>query len=184
MNAEIKSRKPRKLLLVDDDEAFRHRLQRAFADRGLEVREASGVRDALEKVKSFGPEWILVDLKMADGSGLDVVEQVAKSNPAIKIVVLTGYGSIATALQAVRQGAFNYLTKPIDADRILASFEKRDEEIAEKPVAAVPSLDAVEWEHIQRVLADCEGNISKAAKLLGIERRSLQRKLAKAPATI
>ena len=176
---------PRKLLIVDDDEIFRTRLVKAFQTRGLEAQGAGDGREALELAGQFKPQGAIVDLKMAGTSGLDLVPELAAKVPGIQIVVLTGYGSIATAVEAVRRGAMNYLTKPLDADQILAAFEKDAEPAAPgahvPPDGATPSLARVEWEHIQRVLADCEGNISLAARKLGLHRRSLQRKLGKFP---
>jgi two-component system response regulator RegA len=170
---------PRTLLLVEDDDVLRARLTRAFAGRGYEVRAAGCVAQALSIAREESPELAVVDLRLPDGSGLDVVRGLKANDPATAIVVLTGYGSIATALEAVAAGAVHYVTKPADADRILAAFAG----IAALPEASseAPSLARVEWEHIQRVLADCAGNVSHAARVLGIHRRSLQRKLAKYP---
>lgn len=170
--------KPRKFLVVDDDEVFRMRLVKAFQTRGLEAQGAGDGRQALDLCDRFMPQAAIVDLKMPGTSGLDLVPQLASRVPGIQIVVLTGYGSIATAVEAVRRGAMNYLTKPLDADQILAAFEKG----ADPPsLEATPSLARVEWEHIQRILHDCGGNISLAARKLGLHRRSLQRKLGKLP---
>ncbi|MDH5491913.1 MAG: response regulator, partial [Myxococcales bacterium] len=129
------------------------------------------------------PEHALVDLRMPGRSGLELVQELHALDPTTKIVVLTGYGSIATAIEAVRLGATHYLTKPADVDEILAAFERRDlppGELPEVPAEA-PSLARVEWEHINRVLTECGGNVSQAARRLGIHRRSLQRKLSKYP---
>jgi two-component system response regulator RegA len=131
------------------------------------------------------PEYMLVDLRMPGPSGLDVVRDVKALDASITVVVLTGYGSIATALEAVRLGAADYLTKPADVDSILAAFDRADGLAG--PVLepgtdqSVPSLARVEWEHISRIVTDCGGNISQAARMLGIHRRSLQRKLSKYP---
>jgi len=175
------SHEARTFLVVDDDEVFRSRVARALRARGFDVREAAGVAPALAAARQDSPEFALVDLRMPDGSGLDVVRGLRALDETTAIVVLTGYGSIATALDAVRLGAVNYLTKPVDVDRILAAFSpggaSRDAEVA----AETPSLARVEWEHINRVLTDCEGNISEAARVLGVHRRSLQRKLQKFP---
>jgi two-component system response regulator RegA len=119
----------------------------------------------------------VVDLRIADGSGLDVLTALHRELPDLVSVVLTGYGSIATALEAIRRGAIDYLTKPVDADDVLRAFEP-GQEVA---TATVPSLHRVEWEHIQRVLADCGGNVSQAARVLGVHRRTLQRKLGVQP---
>jgi two-component system response regulator RegA len=125
----------------------------------------------------------IVDLRLRGESGLDIVKNLRESDSTISIIVLTGYGSIATALEAVRRGADHYLSKPVDVDQILAAYEtvNSTESGESVPPSTVPSLARVEWEHIQRVLTDCGGNVSQAAKLLGLHRRSLQRKLLKFP---
>jgi len=172
---------PTSLLLVDDDEVFRRRLARAFTERGFEVHEAGGAAEAIRRAAADSPEWALVDLRMPDGSGLEVVRELAALDPTTRIVVLTGYGSIATAVEAVRLGAADYLTKPADVEEILARLEGRAPDPSQAAATPTPSLARVEWEHIQRVLSDCGGNVSKAARRLGLHRRSLQRKLGKAP---
>jgi two-component system response regulator RegA len=166
-----------RLLVVDDDEPFRSRLARSLEARGLEVAQAASAQEALGVARAFRPDRALIDLRITDGSGLDVLAELKRELPALICILLTGYGSIATALEAVRRGAFDYLTKPVDADDVLRAFEAGGEEVA----ATVPSLHRVEWEHIQRVLADCQGNVSQAARLLGVHRRTLQRKLATRP---
>jgi two-component system response regulator RegA len=166
-----------RILVVDDDEPFRSRLSRSLRARGFEVAEVASARDVLGVARTFRPDKAVLDLRMPDGSGLDVLSELQRELPALRSIVLTGYGSIATALEAVRRGAFDYLTKPVDADELLRAFAERAEDVA----ATVPSLQRVEWEHIQRVLADCGGNVSKAARLLGVHRRTLQRKLAVRP---
>jgi two-component system response regulator RegA len=171
------SEAPTRLLLVDDDEPFRSRLARSLRARGLEVAEAASVEQASRVAREFRPQRAVIDLRMADGSGLDALSELRREFPELASIVLTGYGSIATALEAVRRGALDYLTKPVDADDVLRAFEPGGE--AGEP--SVPSLHRVEWEHIQRVLADCGGNVSKAARLLGLHRRTLQRKLATQP---
>ena len=170
------------MLLVDDDVTFRTRLGRALEDRGLEVTAAGSFDEALDAARRDTPELALVDLRLPGRSGLDVVRALKQLDSTTSIVVLTGYGSIATAVESVKLGATTYLTKPVDADQILAAFDNNS--TADRANASLPvaSLARVEWEHIQRVLADCDGNLSKAARLLGIHRRSLQRKLAKDPA--
>jgi two-component system response regulator RegA len=170
------------LLIVEDDAVLRGRLARAFRERGFEVREAPSGEVALQLAENDPPEHAVVDLRMPGMSGLDVVQGLKRADPSTVVVVLTGYGSIATALEAVRLGATHYLTKPADADEILAAFSRGGGSLqapAEEP--SIPSLARVEWEHINRVLADCGGNVSQAARLLGIHRRSLQRKLSKYP---
>lgn len=168
------------VLLVEDDERFRERLGRALTARGCDVRAVGSVDEALAAARHESPELAVVDLKLPVGSGLDVVRGLHAIDPTTRVVVLTGYGSIATALESVKLGATHYLTKPVDADEVLAAFEGRDV-TQQPPTVAVPSLARVEWEHIQRILNDCDGNVSQAARLLGIHRRSLQRKLSKFP---
>lgn len=170
------------ILLIDDDERFRKRLAMALEQRGLKVFEAWGQTSAVAALKSELIAWAVLDLKMPEVSGLDLLPMILKIQPQLRVVVLTGYGSIATAVEAVRRGAVNYLTKPVDADRIVSAFfDRADIGQRTEGSSRVPSLDAVAWEHINRVLEDCSGNVSKASKLLGLHRRSLQRKLAKAP---
>jgi two-component system response regulator RegA len=175
------ARPARRLLVVEDDDVLRARLARAFRERGFEVREAADAAAAEREARIEPPSHALVDLRLPDASGLEVVRALVAADPAPAVVVLTGYGSIATALEAVRLGARHYLTKPADADEILSAFD-RDESGSPRGASGVPTLGRVEWEHINRVLADCGGNISEAARVLGIHRRSLQRKLARFPA--
>ena len=167
------------MLIVDDDVAFRERLVRAMRDRGY---DAVGVGDhaaAVRVASNETPELAVVDLRLAGDSGQAVIRDLRQLDPSTVIVVLTGYGSIATAVESIKLGAASYLTKPADADQIIAALHGKQP----PDETEIPSLARVEWEHIQRVLADCGGNVSQAARVLGIHRRSLQRKLAKAPAT-
>jgi two-component system response regulator RegA len=173
---------PARLLVVDDDEPYRSRLCRAFRERGLEVAEAGSAADALAVARRFQPARAVLDLRMEDRSGLELLADLRREHQDLACVVLTGYGSIATALEAMRRGALDYLTKPADADEILRAFEPRgDEEGPGAPAADVPSLHRVEWEHIQRILTACGGNVTRAARQLGMHRRTLQRKLATRP---
>lgn len=165
------------LLLVDDDEVFRERLAHSLGRRGYDVHTAGDADAAVALALEVMPDYAVLDLKMPGDSGLVLIGRLKEDLPELRIIVLTGYGSIATALEAVRQGAMDYLTKPADADQIDRALRGQR---AEAEVAA-PSLDRVEWEHLQRVLQDCDHNISKAARILGLDRRSLQRKLAKYP---
>lgn len=178
MSGTVETR--RSLLVVDDDETFRTRLVRAFTARGLDVTAADGYETAMAAAAADAPELALVDLRLPTRSGLDVVRGLKAIEPTTVVIVLTGYGSIATAVEAMKAGAATYLTKPVDADQILAAFDGVHAGPAEPP-ATVQSLQRVEWEHIQRVLTECGGNLSQAARLLGIHRRSLQRKLGKDP---
>ena len=167
----------RSLLIVEDDPVFRERLVRAMRDRGY---EATGVADrdaAIEVAREESPELALVDLRLPGESGLAVVRDLKALDSSTVVVVLTGYGSIATAVESIKLGAASYLTKPADADQIVAAFDG----MQPADGATAPSLARVEWEHIQRILADCGGNVSQAARILGIHRRSLQRKLSKRP---
>ena len=171
----------RTLLIVDDDVTFRTRLARALGDRGLDVTAAGSYEEAVAAAQSDTPEWALVDLRLPTRSGLDVVRTLKELDDTTTIVVLTGYGSIATAVESIKLGAATYLTKPVDADQILAAFSGETAASGDEAGFPVPTLARVEWEHIQRELADCGGNLSQAARRLGIHRRSLQRKLSKDP---
>ncbi len=175
----VDSRQSRTLLVVDDDNPFRSRLIRAFRERGFETIGATSYDEAMAVAETDTPELALVDLRLPGKSGLELVKALKALDPTTSIVVLTGYGSIATAVESVRQGATSYLTKPVDADQILAAFDPNEATVTAAAVAQ--PLARVEWEHIQRVIADCSGNLSQAARVLGIHRRSLQRKLAKDP---
>lgn len=174
------------ILLVDDDDRLRERLGKAFEQRGLTVLQAPHHDAALAHAKQQPIERAVVDLRMPGLSGLDVVRELRALQPTMEIVVVTGYGSIATAVEAMRLGARDYLTKPAHADRILAAFEPDTDDDGDGPEPAqpdyeIPSLARLEWEHIERVLRECNGNISKTARVLGMHRRTLQYKLAKFP---
>lgn len=171
------------LLIVDDDEVFRRRVARAFDERGYETRTASNYDEAVAAARLDSPELALVDLRMPGRSGLELVRALREIDEATRVVVLTGYSSISTAVDAMRLGATNYLPKPADAGDIEAAFARGDAPPLEPPEPdyRAPSLARAEWEHINRVLSDCAGNISEAARRLGIHRRSLQRKLQKYP---
>jgi two-component system response regulator RegA len=170
------------LLIVEDDEALRERLARALTKRGFEVRAAASADEALRLAKADPPELALVDLRIGAENGLDLIPALRALDPGTRIVVLTGYGSVATAVQALRLGALHYLTKPADADEIAAAFNRPADAVDDRSPEWRPmSLDRVEWEHINRVLLDSGGNISEAARLLRVHRRTLQRKLAKYP---
>lgn len=169
------------LLYVDDDHVLRSQLARAFSSRGLQVRAAAGFDEAVEHLHSVSPDLAIVDMKMPGKTGFDVLKAISSRSPATKTIILTGYGSIANAVEAMQLGAVNYVTKPADADEILAAFEQRRNDLkgSEQAEFNRPSLAESEWNHIQKVLADCDGNITRAAKVLDIPRRTLQRKLKK-----
>ena len=175
--------KLQRVLLVEDDVQFRDRLASALRRRHLTVLVAGNPAEAAVVARQAPFDGAVIDLRMPGGSGLDVVRELHALQPAARLVVLTGYGSIATAVEAVRCGAADYVMKPADADQILAALrgERSPERNPKEVPPETPTLDRVEWEHIQRVLADCDGNISQAARRLGLDRRSLQRKLAKYP---
>lgn len=171
------------ILLVDDDETLRERLARALRERGYDVRTAGNADEAMAKVREDSPELAVLDLKMPGRSGIELLKEMRVYDPATEVLILTGYGSIATAVEATKLGAVGYVPKPVDADEILAAFSRMRGErpLAQAGPVETPSLARAEWEHIQRVLSDCGGNISEAARRLGIHRRSLQRKLQKYP---
>jgi len=170
-------------LVVDDDEVFRNRLCQALKQRNWDASPASGGEEALLIARERSPDLVLADLRMPGMGGLDLVEQLRALDSSMTIIVLTGYGSIPTTITAMKKGADYYLSKPADADQILSVYETVRAAPGQAPEMpeTVPTLARVEWEHMQRVIADCDGNISQAARLLGIHRRSLQRKLAKYP---
>ena len=170
------------LLLVDDDEAFRRVLARAMERRGYAVSTAADVPEALAAAQQHPPEYAVVDLKMPGESGLVLIERLMELDPNTRIVMLTGYASIATAIEAIKLGATQYLAKPASADDILAALGHREPD----PEQALPeqpmSVRRLTWEHIQRVLAEHDGNVSATARALDMHRRTLQRMLAKRPA--
>jgi two-component system response regulator RegA len=166
-----------RILIVDDDESFRLALRNAFLRRGYEVFLAGSPADAAQTLGQMVLDYAVVDLRMPGGSGLDLVQALRALPHPPSVVVLTGYGTIGTAVEAVRLGAINYLNKPADADEIEAALQgKRPPEGND-----IPSLDRQEWEYLNRILADCSGNISEAARRLKMHRRTLQRKLQKHP---
>ena len=169
------------LLIVEDDDVLRSRLAAAFVARGFSVRKAASVAEAEQLATDDPPELVVLDLRVGHDNGLTLIPVLLGIDPETRIVILTGYGSIATALEAVKRGATHYLTKPADADEILAAFSKGTGDPAAPAPAESMSLDRVEWEYINRVLMDCDNNISEAARLLGMHRRTLQRKLNKFP---
>jgi len=166
------------LLLVDDDRPFLQRLARAMETRGFEVFVAESVKEAVAAIRSHMPAYAVVDLKLEDGNGMDVIEEMRISSPDTRMIVLTGYGNIASAVSAVKLGAIDYLAKPADADDIFAALTSRPG--IKVPVPENPmSADRVRWEHIQRVYEMCGRNVSETARRLHMHRRTLQRILAK-----
>ncbi len=169
------------MLVVDDDERLRERLSQAFAERGYQVITAGSHAAALAAVAGRPVHRAVVDLRMPGGNGLLVIRDLLARFPELEIVVLTGFGSIATAVEAMRLGARDYLTKPTHADRILAAFESEPGPVPQELEFETPSLARLEHEHIERVLRECNGNVSRTARVLGMHRRTLQYKLAKFP---
>lgn len=167
------------LLLVDDDKPFLTRLERAMEKRGFDVRTADSVAAGLAQVKSNPPAYAVVDMRLEDGNGLDVVSALNELRPEARAVVLTGYGNIATAVTAVKLGAVDYLSKPADADDVFKALMAAEDEIKADPPENPMSADRVRWEHIQRVYELCDRNVSETARRLNMHRRTLQRILAK-----
>lgn len=166
------------LLIVDDDKPFQTRLSRAMEQRGFTVRTADSVAEGLAAISQSAPSYAVIDLRLQDGSGLDVISQLKERRPDARGVILTGYGNIATAVTAVKLGAFDYLAKPADADEIynaLVAARHDKAELPENPMSA----DRVRWEHIQRIYELCGRNVSETARRLNMHRRTLQRILAK-----
>ena len=166
------------LLLVDDDNPFRERLARAMEKKGFEVIQAEGVKKGIDAVKLKKPAFAVVDLRLGDGNGLEVVKQIQSSNSKSRVVMLTGYGNIPTAVAAIKEGAIDYLAKPADADdveRALLADPKQKAAPPENPMSA----DRVKWEHIHRVFELCNRNVSETARRLKMHRRTLQRILSK-----
>lgn len=172
----------RRVLVIDDDELFNRVLSRALARRGFEVASARGVEEALARIAETRSELAVLDLNLAGESGLALIAALLAANAHCRIVVLTGYASIATAVEAIKLGATQYLAKPVDVDTLLAAFRPGTPDAASPPPGRPLSVGRLEWEHIQRVLKEHAGNVSATARALGMHRRTLQRKLAKRPA--
>jgi len=169
------------LLIVDDDEVFCEVLSEALTKRGYNVSTAHNVDNGLIAARKEPPEFAIIDLKMPGKSGLEMVTELKKLDEHTRMVVLTGYASISTAVEAIKLGAIHYLSKPADADEIVAAFY-RGEGNKDIPIRSKPlSVGQMEWEHIHKVLNECGGNISETARRLNMHRRTLQRKLAKYP---
>jgi two-component system response regulator RegA len=174
-----------RIVLVDDDTVFTTVLARALTSRGFTVDTAATGARALALVQEHAPDFVVLDLKLGAENGLALIPSLLAARPGLVILLLTGYASIATAVEAIKRGAHDYLAKPVDADQVVQALLGADEghdgdEETPLPQHA-PPLKRLEWEHIQRVLTKCGGNISEAARRLGLHRRTLQRKLAKRP---
>ena len=169
-------------LLVDDDTLYLQTLQRSLQKRGLAASIATNVAAALQVAKSQPLDFALIDLRLGAESGLELIDPLRHSQPQIRIILLTGYASVATAVEAIKRGADNYLLKPTTVDMILRTLSAQTSDApAPEPQATMTPLSRLEWEHIHQALAETNGNVSAAARLLGMHRRSLQRKLAKRP---
>jgi two-component system response regulator RegA len=168
----------RSLLIVDDDKSFLQRLARAMEGRGFQVSMAESVSDGLNQVERAAPAFAVVDMRLGDGNGLDVISALKKRRPDARGIILTGYGNIATAVNAVKLGAVDYLAKPADADDVVAALLAVDGKKPEPPDHPM-SADRVRWEHIQRIYELCGRNVSETARQLNMHRRTLQRILAK-----
>jgi len=168
-------------LIVDDDPTLAGMLERVLQRRGFSTASASDVSQALQLLTSTTFEKAIVDLKLGSDSGLQLINELKLRQPTLAIVMLTGYSSISTAVEAVKLGAVNYLCKPADADEVLAAFNENNEPMPAEPSYTPLSVDRLEWEHIQKILLDNNGNISATARALGMHRRTLQRKLHKRP---
>ena len=166
------------LLLVDDDNPFRERLARAMEKKGFQVTQAESVKNGIESLKKINPTFAVVDLRLGDGNGLEVVKEIQNLNSNSRIIMLTGYGNISTAVAAVKQGAIDYLAKPADADDVEKALLADPEKKAAPPENPM-SADRVKWEHIHRVFELCNRNVSETARRLKMHRRTLQRILSK-----
>jgi two-component system response regulator RegA len=176
--AEVPAQAEKTLLIVDDDQPFLNRLARAMEMRGYSVDTAQSVAEGIARVEASAPAYAVIDLRLVDGNGLDVVAHLKKKRPSARGIILTGYANIATAVTAVKLGAFDYLAKPADADEIHAALMAVAGERAAPPENPM-SADRVRWEHIQRVYEMCDRNVSETARRLNMHRRTLQRILAK-----
>ncbi len=178
LSADIAALPDKSLLVLDDDAPLRTRLGRALEQRGFEPVLVGSVAEALAAVRTFAPAYAVLDMRLEDGTGLKVVEAVRDARPDAKVIMLTGYGNIATAVAAVKSGAIDYLSKPADADDVARALLARKDESPPPPENPM-SADRVRWEHIQRVYELCGHNVSETARRLNMHRRTLQRILAK-----
>lgn len=186
MNYPIPPGSPRPLLIVDDDATFVRVLTRALTSRGFEVLTAGNADEARALSQRHQPRHCVLDLKLGEENGLRLIPELRELVPDVRILLLTGYASIATAVEAIKRGAHDYLAKPVDADAVVRALlegetvQPGEDEVLDAPEAPL-ALRRLEWEHIQRVLTECDGNISETARRLGMHRRTLQRKLSKHP---
>ena len=178
LSAAVAALPDRSLLVMDDDAPLRTRLSRALEQRGFEPVTAESVAEAMAAIKASPPAFAVLDMRLEDGSGLRVVEAMRDARPDARVIMLTGYGNIATAVAAVKAGAVDYLSKPADADDVVRALLARKDEVAAPPDNPM-SADRVRWEHIQRVYELCGHNVSETARRLSMHRRTLQRILAK-----
>lgn len=171
-----------KILVVDDDVLFAEILAKSIEKRGFQTFTANDIETAVELVKAHMPERAVIDLKIGQESGLSLLETLKEINPAIKMLILTGYSSIATAVTAIKLGAHDYVCKPVDADEVLAAFGSGAQINGQAPISSnPPSVRRLQWEHVQKILKENDGNISVTARALGMHRRTLQRFLQKKP---
>ena len=170
------------LLIIDDDATFARVLARALSSRGFEVLTAGNADEARALTRRHHPRYCVLDLKLGDENGLRLIPELRSLVPDMRVLLLTGYASIATAVEAIKRGAHDYLAKPVDADQVVQALLGDAGEETDAPLSMhTPPLKRLEWEHIQRVLTECGGNISETARRLGLHRRTLQRKLSKRP---
>ena len=171
-----------RVVLIDDDAVFTAVLARALTARGFEVHTAADSAQAIAAVREHAPDFAVLDLKLGAENGLSLIPDLLAARAELRILLLTGYASIATAVEAIKRGAHDYLSKPVDADQVVQALLGDGGDEADGPLEVhTPPLKRLEWEHIQRVLTECGGNISETARRLGLHRRTLQRKLSKRP---
>jgi len=188
MNDAVPPVSARPLLIIDDDATFARVLGRALGSRGFETVAAAGIDEARMLARRHQPRYCVLDLKLGEENGLRLIPELHALVPDMRILLLTGYASIATAVEAIKRGAHDYLAKPVDADAVVRALldgdnggpAPDDDDVPDAPEAPL-ALRRLEWEHIQRVLTECDGNISETARRLGMHRRTLQRKLSKHP---
>ncbi|HEY9130746.1 MAG TPA: response regulator transcription factor [Dyella sp.] len=185
MNDSTRPSPTQPLLIVDDDPTFARVLARALGSRGFEVITAGNADEARAATRRHHPRYCVLDLKLGEENGLRLIPDLKALVPDMRVLLLTGYASIATAVEAIKRGAHDYLSKPVDADAVVRALMEADAPAGEDDVIDAPeaplALRRLEWEHIQRVLTECDGNISETARRLGMHRRTLQRKLSKHP---